>query len=160
MDTHDDAILNLWRNLSEAGVEYIMIGGFAVNIHGFSRFTADVDILIHDTIENRKKFRQALKNAEIGDFNLIETMEIIPRYTTILLDNGMELDIFTSIPGYETGAFAELYKTALQTVIEGISVPFLHLNQLLHSKRISNRPKDIIDIEELEKIQNTKDKSN
>ena len=80
MDTHDESILLLWTHLSNQDVRYIMIGGFAVNIHGFSRFTADVDILIEDSLVNRKKFRSALKDAGIGDFELLETMDIIPGY--------------------------------------------------------------------------------
>ena len=118
MDTHDESILLLWTHLANQDVRYIMIGGFAVNIHGFSRFTADVDILIEDSLVNRKKFRSALKDAGIGDFELLETMDIIPGYTTILLDNGMELDIFTKISGFEENDFSELFEQAVEMEID------------------------------------------
>lgn len=154
MDTHDESILLLWTHLANQGVRYIMIGGFAVNIHGFSRFTADVDILIEDSLVNRKKFRSALKDAGIGDFELLETMDIIPGYTTILLDNGMELDIFTKISGFEESDFSELFEQAVEMEINNITIKFLHLNHLIHTKKMSNRPKDSIDIEELKKINN------
>ena len=154
MDTHDESILLLWTHLANQDVRYIMIGGFAVNIHGFSRFTADVDILIEDSLANRKNFRTALKDADIGDFELLETMDIIPGYTTILLDNGMELDIFTKISGFEESDFSELFEQAVEMEINNITVKFLHLNHLIHTKKISNRPKDSIDIEELKKINN------
>jgi len=152
MDTNDASILQLWTNLAKRNVSYIMIGGFAVNIHGFSRFTADVDILIEDSLENRKKFRAALKDAEIGDFELLETMEFIPGFTTILLDNGMELDIFTKISGFEESDFKVLFEQAVEMKIDTFTVKFLHLNHLIHTKQNSNRPKDVIDIEELKKI--------
>jgi predicted nucleotidyltransferase len=154
MDTHDESILLLWTHLANQDVRYIMIGGFAVNIHGFSRFTADVDILIEDSLVNRKKFRSALKDAGIGDFELLETMDIIPGYTTILLDNGMELDIFTKISGFEENDFSELFEQAVEMEINNITVKFLHLNHLIHTKKMSNRPKDSVDIEELKKINN------
>jgi hypothetical protein len=52
-----------------------MIGGFAVNLYGFSRYTADVDIWIKDTLENRKRLRNALKETSAGDIESIETMQ-------------------------------------------------------------------------------------
>lgn len=61
MDIFDEDILNLWRCLESNHVRYIMIGGFAINLHGYSRTTKDIDIWIEDTLENRKKLRQALK---------------------------------------------------------------------------------------------------
>ena len=57
-------ILNIWKVFNEKNVRYVTIGGLAVNIYGYTRNTGDIDILIEDTLENRKNFRVALK--EIG----------------------------------------------------------------------------------------------
>ena len=54
MDIFDEEILNLWRILSKNNVSYIMVGGLASNLNGYNRFTADVDIWIKDSVENRK----------------------------------------------------------------------------------------------------------
>jgi len=155
MDILDDSIIKLWKSLNECQVKYIMIGGFAVNMNGYSRFTQDLDILIQDNLENRKLFRNALFQAGIGDFELIETMDIIPGMTSIMLDGGMELDIFTVLPGYAISDFEELHSESITQKIEGIPVCFLHYNQLIKSKQITNRPKDIIDVPELLKIKNS-----
>jgi hypothetical protein len=136
-----------------------MIGDFAVSMNGYNRFTQDVDILIEDNLQNRKAFRQALSYAGIGDFEVLETMDIIPGYTTIMLDGGMELGIFTTLPGYENTPFPEIFKDALKAEMDGTVVPFLHLNQLLVTKRASNRPKDRLDVEELEKIKKIETKT-
>jgi hypothetical protein len=48
-------ILNIWKSFQKHKVKYITIGGFAVNIYGYNRNTGDLDILIEDSIENRKK---------------------------------------------------------------------------------------------------------
>lgn len=157
MDTLDESVLLLWKCLNHNQVRYIMIGGFAVNMNGFSRFTQDVDILIEDNLPNRKAFRSALSDAGIGDFEVLETMDIIPGYTSIMLDGGMELDIFTQLPGFENTSFSEILDNALIAEIEEIPVPFLHLNQLLVTKRVTNRPKDQLDVEELEKIKKLKE---
>ena len=61
MDIFDEDILLLWKCLHQNDVRYIMIGGFAINLHGYSRATKDIDIWIEDTLNNRKKLRTALK---------------------------------------------------------------------------------------------------
>ena len=53
MDIFDDEMLRLWRSLDQNKVRYIMVGGFATNLHGFSRTTADLDLWIDDNEENR-----------------------------------------------------------------------------------------------------------
>ncbi len=48
MDVFDEEIIKFWKALNKFNVRYIMVGGFATNIHGFQRFTADIDIWIED----------------------------------------------------------------------------------------------------------------
>ena len=62
--------------LAKFEVDYILIGGFAVYLHGMSRFTEDVDIFLKMTPENLEKFRKALasiyEDDSIEEFNLDE----------------------------------------------------------------------------------------
>jgi hypothetical protein len=152
MDILDDEILNLWNSLNKNNTLYIMVGGFATNLHGFSRFTADVDLWIKDTIENRKNLRKSLKSVNLGDFESLETTQLIPGWTSITLNSGVELDIMTSIKGLDQIKFDECYEIAPIATIEGIPVKFLHINQLIEAKKASGRLKDLLDVEELEKI--------
>ena len=55
MDIFDEEILKFWRCLNTYHVKYIMVGGFATNIHGYQRYTGDMDIWIEDTIENSNR---------------------------------------------------------------------------------------------------------
>lgn len=71
-------IIDIWKYFSLHNVRYLTIGGFAVNIYGYGRNTGDIDIFIEDTVENRENLRIALKNAGIGDFENIKTMQFIP----------------------------------------------------------------------------------
>lgn len=64
MDIQDDDFVRFWRTLNEASVKYLMVGGFAVNIHGFNRTTGDIDLWVEDTSENRKCFERPLRNLE------------------------------------------------------------------------------------------------
>jgi hypothetical protein len=152
MDILGEEILNLWKELYRNEVSYIMVGGFATNLHGFSRMTADVDLWIKDTLNNRKKLRQSLKELEMGDFEAIETTEFIPGWTGLTLNSGVELDIMTYLKGFEQARFDECYEIAPTALIENIPVKFLHINQLIEAKKASGRPQDLLDVENLEKI--------
>ena len=125
-------------------------------MHGFNRTTADLDLWIKDTKENRKNLRHVLKEMGIGDFESIETTQFLPGFTSILLNSGFELDIMTSIKGFDQLRFEECYKIAPVAQIENIPVKFMHINQLIEAKKESGGPKDLIDLEELEKIRKQK----
>lgn len=152
MEILDDEILQLWRRFNKHSVLYLMVGGFATALHGFNRATQDLDIWIKDTPENRKALRKVLQELEIGDLEGIETTQFIPGYTSILLNSGFELDIMTFLKGFDQVKFDECYQLAPTALIDDIPVKFMHINQLIEAKKISGRPKDLMDVEELEKI--------
>ncbi|HSZ24280.1 MAG TPA: DUF6036 family nucleotidyltransferase [Cytophagaceae bacterium] len=157
MDIFDEEILKLWKSFSFNGLEYIMVGGVATNLHGYSRTTADIDIWIKDTIENRKRLNQSLIQFGYGEIPNIETLEFVPGWTSLRLMSGIELDIMTSLKGFPQERFDECMKYASTAIIFTIEVKFLHINHLIEAKKTSNRNKDIIDIEELEKIKKEKE---
>lgn len=72
------AIIEVWKYLSENNVNYLTIGGLAVNIYGYGRNTGVIDIYIDDTIANRESLRKAIKQMGLGDFESINTMQFIP----------------------------------------------------------------------------------
>ena len=145
-------IIEIWKFFSIHKVKYLTIGGFAVNIHGYGRNTGDIDIFIEDTIENRENLRIALKNAGIGDYENIKTMQFIPDWTDISLNFDLRLDIMTSVKGLENNTFEQLLEKAYITEINDVPVYFLDYDNLIKAKKATNRLKDQLDIEELEKI--------
>jgi predicted nucleotidyltransferase len=145
-------ILSIWRLLHEYDVHYLTIGGFAVNYYGYNRSTGDIDLLIEDTLGNRKKLRNVLAKAEIGDFEEIEKIQFLPGWTDFTLNTGLRLDIMTMIKGLEKIPFSVLYEQAEVIKIHDIEVRFMDYNHLILSKKATNRPKDIDDIENLEQI--------
>jgi predicted nucleotidyltransferase len=145
-------IVEIWKYFSLNNVKYLTIGGFAVNMYGYGRNTGDIDIFIEDTDENRENLRVALKKAGIGDFENIKTMQFIPGWTDISLNFDLRLDLMTSVKGLENSTFNELLEKAYIAEISGIPVYFLDYENLIKTKKAANRPKDILDIEELEKI--------
>ena len=145
-------IIEIWKYFSLNKVKYLTIGGFAVNIYGYGRNTGDIDIYIEDSIENRENLRVALKQSGIGDFKNLNTVQFIPGWTDITLNFNLRLDIMTSVKGLENSTFEQLLEKAYIAEINNIPVYFIDYENLIKSKKATNRPKDILDIEELEKI--------
>lgn len=154
MDIFDKELLELFTAFHERGLRYMLVGGFATNLYGYQRTTGDIDIWIEDTLANRKALRQALADISLGDLPEIETVPFIAGYTTISLDSGFTLDIMSEIKGFAAGDFEACYQMAATHSVHDIPVSFLHLNHLIQAKQASGKPKDLIDIEELERIRN------
>lgn len=145
-------IIDIWKYLAVNKVKYLTIGGFAVNIYGYGRNTGDIDIFIEDSIDNRENLREALKQAGIGDFENLNTMQFIPGWTDITLNFNLRLDIMTSVKGLENANFEQLLEKAYIAEISDIQVYFIDYESLIIAKKAANRPKDLLDIEELEKL--------
>jgi len=156
MDVQDEELLRFWEYLSSYKVRYIMIGGFATRFHGFNRTTDDLDIWLEDTTVNRQNLRNVFKALGYGDMPAIETMEFVAGWTSINIGN-IKLDILTSMKGLENMSFEECLGHASIANLDNIEIPFLHINQLILNKKTVNRPKDQIDVIELEKIKKIRD---
>jgi len=152
MDILDEELIDLWRAFEKNKLQYIMVGGFASILNGYNRLTSDIDIWIKDTKENRKVLQISLQEIGLTHLPDLENIDFIPGWSTINLPSGFELDIMTSLKGFEQEQFEDCYSNANEAIIENISVRFLHINQLIAAKKAVNRLKDQLDIEELEKI--------
>jgi hypothetical protein len=151
MDVYEGAFINLWKCLNQNHVRYIMVGGLANYFHGHYRTTQDVDLYLEDTLENRRNLRKAFIELGLGDFEPLERIEFIPGWVDFQLENGVKMDIMTSMKGISL-SFDECLNLAPIAEIEGVVVPFLHINQLIDNKKAVNRPKDQADVIALEKI--------
>ena len=147
-----DQINNIFSIFFKFKVKYIVIGGFAVNLYGYTRNTGDLDIYIDDSIQNRKNLREAFIEIGIGDFEALETMQFVAGWTEFNLDYGMRLDLMTNIKGLEDKPFDELLNVATIVFLNEIPVYFIDFKNLIISKKAANRLKDILDIEELNKL--------
>jgi len=151
MDILDEDLISFWNSLAASDVLYIMVGGFAVNMHGYLRATQDVDIWIKDEPANRVNLGKAMKVFGYEDLDW-EDMQFVPGRTNFYTGNGIVLDILINMKGLEGYSFDECLQVATIAEIENVEVPFLHINQLIANKKAVNRSKDQIDVMELEKI--------
>jgi hypothetical protein len=153
----NEQIISIWKYFHEFNVRYIIIGGFAVNVYGYNRNTGDLDVYLEDTLENRQNLKKAFIAIGIGNFESIETMQFVPGWTDFTLNYGLRLDIMTTVKGLENQSFDSLLKVATIVFIDKIPVNFIDYDNLIISKKASNRPKDLLDIEELDKLNDKKD---
>ncbi len=136
-----------------------MVGGYAINFHGYQRFTGDMDIWIEDTPVNRQNLRAAFIECGMGDYFMLDRMQFVPGWTDFQLMNGFRLDIMIDMKGLEGFCFSECLEMAAIAEIDEVKVPFLHINQLIANKKAVNRPKDQIDVIQLEKIRKLRGES-
>jgi hypothetical protein len=152
MDIFDVEIIKFWRSLQQNKVKFIMIGGFATNLHGYQRFTGYMDIWIDDTLANRKNLRNAFLDYGLGDIELLERMQFIAGWTDFHLKNGLQLDVVTEMKGLENYSFDACYNLAAIAEIDDVQIPFLHINHLILNKKKVGREKDLLDVIYLERI--------
>ena len=126
-------------------------------MHGYQRFTGDMDIWIEDSPENRDCLQKAFSSYGMGDFPMLATLEFVPGWTNFSLNNGLKLDVMVGVKGLEQYTFDECLEMAATGDIDGMIVRFLHINHLIASKKAANRSKDQIDVIYLEKIKQLQD---
>lgn len=153
MEVFDNELLRFWKIANQFQLRYIMIGGVATNFHGYQRTTADIDIWIEESETNRERLRIVFREYGWGDFESFKTMQFVAGWTSFNLNNGIRLDIMTSVKGLEQ-SFGYYLEMASIANIYGTEIPFLHINHLIESKEAADRPKDKIDVAELNKIKN------
>ena len=142
-----DDMKELLRIFNRRNVSYAICGGFAVAKHGFVRMTLDLDLLIDPSPQNAVAVMEALTDFGFGSAG-IELQHLTESSTAITL--GMQpnqIDLLTKMSSTPT---SEILQRAESTDIDGIPVPVVSKSDLILAKKEANRPKDRIDLEELE----------
>lgn len=136
--------------LNDNDVDYILVGGFAVILHGHSRVTGDMDIWVNRTEENYKKLMKAFYQFQMPAFDMTkENFLNHPNWDVFKFGRKpTAIDIMTKVKGLD---FDECFKLSKLFEIEGLSVRTLHLNNLIQAKKEAGRLKDLDDIDQLTK---------
>ena len=152
-DASNEEVLLLLKSFYEYHVDYLLVGGFAVNRYGYKRTTGDVDIYLKDTAENRSNLIKALAAMGYGQFDMLIHVPIIAGYCEIMLDNGIYADLMTDIPGLTQSEFDNYLQWATVDQLESYVIRFLSYRHLIQNKEATRRNKDLLDVEELKRIQ-------
>jgi hypothetical protein len=133
--------------LSAKGARFLIVGAYAVGVHGLPRATGDFDIWVEASADNAPKVYQAL--CEFGapqeqfapdDFvkpGAVYQIGVVPR----------RIDILTEISGV---AFADAWPQRLELTLEGLVVPVIGLEDLIKNKEATGRDQDQLDAKRLQ----------
>lgn len=144
----------LLRRLTDAGVEFVVIGGLAVISHGHVRATVDLDVCYARTPENLRRLVAALAPIhprlrgappELPFFWDERTLRNGLNFT-LVTDEG-ELDVLGEVTGL--GNYDDIALRAIEIDVHGARVRVLSLEDLIRSKAAAGRAKDLVDLEAL-----------
>lgn len=141
---------DLLSALCDAEARFLVIGGYAVGIHGRPRATKDLDIWIDASPANAPRVMRALLAFGAPLFGLdVSDLET----PGIILQVGLppnRIDVTTKIDGV---SFKRAWPRRIQAMFsEGLVCPVIGLRDLLANKRASGRPQDLADVDALERL--------
>lgn len=129
-------------------VKYLVIGGYAVSVHGYPRSTKDLDILIELSDENAEKVKKVVDEFGFASLKLTKSDFLKKDFVTQLGFEPVRIDIINDIDGLD---FGKAWDNKRMVKYEGVEIPFIGYNELLILKAIAGRPQDIADIDKLKK---------
>ena len=133
---------------NEVGVRYLVVGGYAVSIHGYPRSTKDMDVCIEMSSENAEKMVEVLKQFGMGSLGLTKEDFLIPYNFTQIGYEPIRIDILNDIDGVD---FLVAWNNKKVVEMDGVKFNFIGYNELLKVKAKAGRPQDLADIDKLKK---------
>ncbi len=145
-------LLEFIQLLNLKKVKYLLVGGWAVALHGKPRYTKDIDLLVQISSENADKLIGVLKDFGFASLDL-KREDFLSEGQIIQL--GIEpnrIDLITSLPSIN---FEEAYGRRLNLKLKNIEVSVIHIDDLISNKEAVGRAQDIADVRSLKKIKGT-----
>ena len=127
-------------------VEYLLIGGFAVALHGYPRATADMDVWVARNRLNAERLVSCLREFGFDTPNLTPELFDDPNRIVRMGVAPLRIEILTEIDGVN---FKDCSARSINQSVDGELVPVISLEDLKANKRASGRAKDLDDLENL-----------
>ena len=134
------------ESLNRHNVRYLLIGGYAVALHGHPRYTKDLDIWISMDNTNAANLLKALKDFGFSSLSLSVEDFLKPDQIVQLGFPPNRIDLMTSPKGID---FDTCYASREEIEIEGLKVKLIDLNNLKINKKATGRYQDLADLENL-----------
>ena len=141
-------LLEFVECLNSNKVEYMVVGALAVSWHGFPRYSADIDFFLRSNQLNAERVLLAIRQFGFGSLDITVEDLLTPGQVIQLGHEPNRIDLITSISGV---GFEDAWLTRVEGTLDGVTVNFIGRKELLQNKAASGRPKDRIDLEELQK---------
>ncbi len=136
----------LFRSLNAKSVEYLLIGGYAVIIHGYVRNTNDIDVVVSNDPVNVTKCLEALDDFGFGGSDLRNALTSDEKDIVRMGIEPMKIEILNYLNGVD---FAEAYGRRITKTVEDIKIDVISLRDLIANKEDVGRLQDLLDVEKL-----------
>lgn len=147
----------LFQAMNDAGIRYLVVGGVAVNLHGYSRFTGDLDVLMALDAQNLERLARLMeKEGFIQRLPIdVRTLSDQAQVQRWIIEKGMTAYTFIhrTLPQFSLDVLVgdslqfEDFDGRMAVIdVAGISIPVVSIDDLIGMKRKANRQKDLEDI--------------
>jgi predicted nucleotidyltransferase len=147
-------LISLLRRLAHESVDFVVIGGVAVELHGYARFTKDLDIVYATNAANLERLGTVLVQLDTRLRGIEENVPFVPdahmlkRTQMLTLDTSLGgLDLLVDPQG--AARYEEMRERALTVDFDGLQIRVVALEDLLSMKRAAGRPQDVADVDAL-----------
>ena len=137
---------DLLECLNSAGARYLVLGGYAVNFHGYHRNTKDFDVWIAIDPDNAGRVSIALQQFGFPTSSVPPSRFLERGVIHVFGREPLRVDILTDPSGVQ---FENCFARRVETTLDGVRIAFISLDDLRTNKRASGRPKDLADVDEL-----------
>lgn len=149
MELHPD-FRDLLAEFARFGVEYALIGGYAVGYHGKPRATKDLDLLVSGLEDNLTRVASAL-TAFGAPANVIQNARTLAENEIVHFGvPPVRVDILRSAEGIDAEA---VIRRAERVDLDGLEIRLIAITDLIANKRAAARPQDLADAAVLERVQ-------
>lgn len=133
--------------LNKHEVEYLVVGGYALGIHGYPRYTGDLDVWVNPTIENARKMVNVMD--EFGFSSMGLTEKVFSKNGNVIQMGypPFRIDVLTKPDGV---TFDECYKNKIFVDYQGLKISVIGFEDFKKNKKASGRPKDMQDLDNLQ----------
>lgn len=159
MNPYKEILVTLTKNK----IDYLVVGGVAINIHGYARFTGDIDILLSLEEKNLKKMEKIMHDAGYTERLPVNLKDLANKSKvrnwlktkgmtvyTFISEKRIRLDIDILVE--KSISFEKYYKRKMLVDVWGIKLPVISFEDLIAMKKEAGREKDLLDLKELLKL--------
>ena len=151
LESLNEDFQDVLRLFAEAEADFLVVGAYALALHGAPRASGDIDLFVRPTPGNAARVFDALvrfgaplaaQTVAVGDFakpDMVYQVGLPPR----------RIDVLTSISGV---TFDDAWATRETATLHGVPIPYIGRDAFIRNKQASGRPKDLADVARLSRV--------